>query len=104
MSNFVGKSPFSSSLWVAMETKHFHKAHTICFKDNFVSHLGGPNEQFGTHEKLSWGRGCKVTSFGCRGKSFTHFRVTRENMEHCIFIVFFFFFGGGVGVQKHPCR
>ena len=25
------------------------------FEDNFVSHLGDPNEQFGTHEKLSWG-------------------------------------------------
>ena len=25
------------------------------FEDTFVSHPGGPNEQFGTHEKLSWG-------------------------------------------------
>ena len=31
-----------------------------------VSHSGGPNKQFGTHEKLSWG--CKVTYIGCRGK------------------------------------
>ena len=27
--------------------------------DNFVSHLGCPNEKFGTHEKISWS--CKVT-------------------------------------------
>ena len=33
------------------------------FKDNFVSHLGGPNEQFGTYEKLSLGGG---GGFGCK--------------------------------------
>ena len=33
------------------------------FEDTFVSYPGGPNEKFGTHEKLSWGGGggCKVT-------------------------------------------
>ena len=27
----------------------------LIFKNGLVSNLGGPNEQFGTHEKLSWG-------------------------------------------------
>ena len=45
---------------------HFHIAHTKkTFEDNFVSHSGGPNEQFGTHEKMSGDGGgvvgCKVT-------------------------------------------
>ena len=33
-----------------------HGPYQKIFEDNFVSHSGGPNEQFGTHEKLSWGR------------------------------------------------
>ena len=33
----------------------FHIAQTNFFEDTVVSHPGGPNEQFGTHEKLSWG-------------------------------------------------
>ena len=40
----------------------WHRNHAIShspnqnfFEDTFVSHSGGPNEQFGTHEKLSWG-------------------------------------------------
>ena len=39
-----------------------HRNHTIShspnqnfFEDTFISHPGGPIEQFGTHEKLSWG-------------------------------------------------
>ena len=31
MSTFVGIPPFSISLWVAMETMHFHIAHTMIF-------------------------------------------------------------------------
>ena len=54
MSTFVGIPPFSNSLWVTMETMHFHITHTILFEDTFVLHPGGPNKQFGTHEKLSW--------------------------------------------------
>ena len=50
MSNFVGIPPFSSALWVAIETMHYHIAHT-----NFLGQLRfafrGLNEQFGTHEK-----------------------------------------------------
>ena len=42
-----------------------HSPNQIFFKDTFVSHPGGPNEQFGTHEKLSWGS--KVTLIGCQG-------------------------------------
>ena len=56
MSTFVGIPPFSNPLWVAMITMHYHIAQTkICFDDTFVSHPEGPNEQFGTHEKLSFG-------------------------------------------------
>ena len=55
MSTFVGIPPFSNPLWVAMETMHFHIAQTKFFEDTFVSHPGGPNEQFGTDEKFSWG-------------------------------------------------
>ena len=33
-----------------METMHFHIAHTKLFKDTFVSHSGGPNEQLGTYK------------------------------------------------------
>ena len=64
MSTFVGISPFSNPLWVAMETMHFHIVHTKIFKDTFVSHSGGPNEQFGTHENCPGG--CKVTLIGSR--------------------------------------
>ena len=32
-----------------------HSPNKIFFEDTLVSHSGGPNEQFGTHEKLSWG-------------------------------------------------
>ena len=33
----------------------FSKLIPKVFEDNFVSHSGGPNEQFSTYEKLSWG-------------------------------------------------
>ena len=36
---------------VAMETMHFHVAHTISFQENFVSHSEGPTEQFGMNLK-----------------------------------------------------
>ena len=39
-----------------MEIMHFHIVHTnLFFEDIFVSHSGGLNEQFDTHEKLSLG-------------------------------------------------
>ena len=34
-----------------------HSPNQNLFEDTFVSHSGGPSEQFGTHEKLSWGGG-----------------------------------------------
>ena len=40
---------------VAMETVRFHIAQMSFFLRIFFTHLVGPNEQFGTHEKLSWG-------------------------------------------------
>ena len=55
MSSFVGIPPFTNPLWVAIENMHFHIAHTNIFLDKFVLHSEGLNEQFGTHEKLSWG-------------------------------------------------
>ena len=36
-----------------MEMDRFHIAQTTFFLDFFFSHLVGPSEQFGTHEKLS---------------------------------------------------
>ena len=41
----------------------FHSAIEFIFEDNFFLHFWGPNEQFGTHEKLSWGGG------GVQGRS-----------------------------------
>ena len=32
MGNFVGRPSFSNSLWVAIETMHFHIDHTKCFR------------------------------------------------------------------------
>ena len=32
-----------------------HSPNQFFFEDTFVSNPWGPNEQFGTHEKLSWG-------------------------------------------------
>ena len=32
-----------------------HSPNQNLFEDTVISHPGGPNEQFGTHEKLSWG-------------------------------------------------
>ena len=56
MSYFIGRPPL---LKFAMG---WHRNHAIShsptqnfFEDTFVSHPGGSNEHFGTHEKLSWG-------------------------------------------------
>ena len=48
-----------------METMHFHIFHTNLFLGQLCFVFGGPNEQFGTHEKLTWG--CKVGLIGCLG-------------------------------------
>ena len=50
---------------VAMETMHFYSAIEFIFEDKNSLHFWGPNERFGTHEKLSWG--CKVGQISSRG-------------------------------------
>ena len=35
----------------------FHSAIEFIFEDKNSLHFWGPNERFGTHEKLSWGGG-----------------------------------------------
>ena len=35
----------------------FHSAIEFIFEDKNSLHFCGPNERFGTHEKLSWGGG-----------------------------------------------
>ena len=68
MSTFVGITPFSNPLSVAMETIHF--SYQNFFEDTFVSHSGGPNEQFGSHE--NWMPGNMFISYyvclKCRGR------------------------------------
>ena len=45
----------------------FHSAIEFIFEDKNSLHFWGPNERFGTHEKLSWGGGCKVGQISSRG-------------------------------------
>ena len=52
--DFVGTSPFLRTLPFAMATMHFYMAQTGVFRNIISSHLGGPRERFGTHEKLSF--------------------------------------------------
>ena len=48
----------------------FHSAIKFIFEDKNSLHFWGPNERFGTHEKLSWGGGgCKVGQISSRGMS-----------------------------------
>ena len=56
MSNFVGIPPFSNPLWVAMETMPLHIVHIKILLRTTSFCIRGPNEQIGTHEKLSWGK------------------------------------------------
>ena len=48
-----------------METMHFHIANTNLFLGQLCFAFGGPIEQFGTHEKLTWG--CRVGLIECLG-------------------------------------
>ena len=52
----VGTPPFLRiAFWVAMETMHFRIAQISFFYDKMFRKLGGPNERYGTHVKLSFG-------------------------------------------------
>ena len=54
MIEFVGTPPvLGLALWVSMETMHFHIAQINLGQR--VSKIGGPNEKYGTHVKLSRG-------------------------------------------------
>ena len=59
MIEFVGLFPiFENNIMagVVMETLHFEPSPSrFSFKNNFISHLGYPNKQLCTHEKLCWG-------------------------------------------------
>ena len=57
MIDFLGAPSFLRfALRAAMATMHCHLlAQTALFIGNIFSHLGGPREQFGTHEKLALG-------------------------------------------------
>ena len=56
MIEFVWTAPTPTSvkiaIWVAMVTMHFHIAYFL--GGPFFSYSGGPREQFGINEKLSW--------------------------------------------------
>ena len=67
MLDFVGTSLFLRiTKWVAMETMHFLITLISLFSMAIFPHIGGPNKQFGTNEKLSLARGCKVGQSICR--------------------------------------
>ena len=46
---------FRAALQVAMATMHFHITQIGIFLGKDFLHSGGPREQFGINEKLSWG-------------------------------------------------
>ena len=55
MSTVVGKHPFSNPLWVAMETLHFHIAHTNFFKTPSFCILGVPINNLAPKKKCPGG-------------------------------------------------
>ena len=77
-----------------------HSPNQIVFEDTFVSHPGGPNEQFGTHEKLSclnWTPGYMIVVFQyhshCFGfninlllDQFPQFPIQIQNLQHVKFV------------------
>ena len=71
----------------------WHRNHAIShspnqnfFEDTFVSHPGGPNEQFGTHEKLSWGGGVQGNLNWMPGYKITIKNVKAERSNFKIFL------------------
>ena len=61
-----------------------HSPYQKKFEDNFVSHSGGLNEQFGTHEKLSCGvQG--ILNWGCPGNSLLPLQlVLKLRVIYCV--------------------
>ena len=57
MSIFVGIPPFSNPLWVAMETMHFHIAHTNIFRTPSFSIQGVPMNNYAPMKNCPWVRG-----------------------------------------------
>ena len=70
MIDIVGIPPFLIiALPVAMEIMHIHIGQTNLFvRTTLFRHLGAPNKQFGSHEKLSLG--CKVGQISCWGNNY----------------------------------
>ena len=62
MSNFVGTSPFLNNIMGCHGNHAFSQSPDRFFFKNFMFHLGGLHEQFGTQEKMPWG--CKVSLIG----------------------------------------
>ena len=60
----------------------FHSAIEFIFEDKNSLHFWGPNERFGTHEKLSWGGGCKVGQISSRGKKIFEIVDDGRSPEH----------------------
>ena len=54
----------------------FHSAIEFIFEDKNSLCFWGPNERFGTHEKLSWG--CKVGQISSRGTEFCSMTIPYE--------------------------
>ena len=53
---YVGTPPFLRiAFWVAMEIMHFSHSPNKFFYDKMFRNMGGPNERYGTHVKLSCG-------------------------------------------------
>ena len=55
MNGFVGTALFLKiALVFNLKTAFSHRPNRFIFQDNLFPHLGDPNEQFGTHDKLPW--------------------------------------------------
>ena len=57
MSNFVGRPLLKFAMGCHRNHAISHSPNHFFFEDTFVSNPGGPNKQFGIHEKLSGGGG-----------------------------------------------
>ena len=55
MSTFEGIAPFSNPLWVAMETMHFHIAHTIFLRTYSFRTQGVQMNNLAPMKNCPWG-------------------------------------------------